>query len=716
MFDFEKISVALSSNPVLFILISVLLIIYAVYVYRYTIPAISKSKKIFLISLRTISILLLLFVFFEPIFSFTKKIEVKPVNLFFVDNSHSIKIKDGTNRMEDEKTFLQNLKNNNIAASSELYSFGDKVKKISLDSLSGFDFSDGETNFSDIFAGINKSNKNISTITIVSDGVITEGTNPLFFARKLNIPVFTVGIGDSTKKNDVIIKSVLFNEFIYSQTPTTILGTIINKGFENKTVTVSLLEEGKIVDQKNMTLSQSGIQNVSMNYTPSSAGEKKLVLSISKTDGEFSTANNKKVFYIKVLSSKIKVLVVAGSPSPDLSFIKNALSQDKNLEINSITQTAPDKFLEQVNKDALLDSADVLFLIDFPTNNTPENLYRKIQDIIIKKDKPFFFLFGSETNFLKLKNLEPALPFVFQQAVSTPYEVQPNIQPAEMNNPIIQNNSQNIISGWNNLPPVQQPDALLTSKPESEILSKIVINNVPVNRPLILTRKLGEKRSVAVLAQNIWRWGLQTANKDSDIFGKFILNSVKWLNNKEEQKQVTIRTGKKSYSTGERIEFNGQVYDESFNPVSSAELNINIKGSGETYNVAMNSIGNGLYQGFLESALPGDYNFTGTARQDGNIIGNDSGKFNIGEMDIEFINTNMDYDFLNSFSNSAGGKFFMPAEQNELFDILKKTNQKSTRSEIETAEFNLWANEWLMSIIIFLFALEWFFRKRFGML
>jgi len=716
MFDFEKINLVLSSNPVFFTFILIILIAYAVYVYRFTVPAISNSKKTFLVILRSLAIILLLFVFFEPILSFSKKIELKPVNLFFIDNSRSLNIKDGTKREETINNFLKNLESNDIAKSADLFSFGNNVKKINPDSLSHLNFSEGSTDFSKIFSYLKSSNRDISSLTIVSDGEITEGTNPLFLAEILNIPVYTVGIGDSTKKNDISVKSVLYNQFIYSQTPTTVLGTIINNGFGDRNVTVSLQENGKTVDQRSLTLSQGGIQSVEMNYSPVSSGEKKLTFLVSSIDGEFSKENNKKIFYVKVLSNKVKVLVIAGSPSPDLSFIKNTLSHDKNLQVNSITQTSQNKFLENNNREELLDSADVLFLIDFPTTNTPLNLLARIKNLITRQDKPYFFKVSVQTDFQRLKTLEQVLPFTFQNMVSTPYEVQPYLLASEISNPIIQNNSSNIIAEWNNLPPVLQPDALLTAKPESEIISKTVINNVPVNRPLLLSRKLGRKRSIAVLADNIWRWELQTATKNSDLFERFILNSVKWLNNKEEQKQVAIKTTKKIYSTGEKIEFTGQVYDESFNPVSDAEVNIIIKSGKENYNVSMNSLGNGLYDGFLETKQPGDYVFTGSAKINGKIIGKDSGKFNIGEVDIEFVNTRMNYDFLNSLSRTTGGKFFFPAKQNELFDILNKKAKQSASTKIETSEFNLWSNEWLMAIIILLFAIEWFFRKRFGML
>jgi len=716
MFGYDKISLSLSPGPLFLILGLIVLIAYTFYVYRFTIPAISPLKKSILILLRTLAILILLLVLFEPIITFAKNIIIEPTNLIFVDNSRSIQIKDGTKREEVEKNFLNDLKNSNISKSSELYSFGSKIKSVNYDSLSQFNFSEGGTNFSEIFSEAAKTERNISSITIVSDGDITDGANPLFTAEKLNIPVYTIGIGDSSRKNDVELKNVLYNQMIYAGTPTTVLATINNKGFAGKTVNVSLYEGSKLEDQKNIQLSPDGTQNISLNYNPKTAGEKKLSVNISALEGESTKANNKKIFYVNVLSNKIKVLLISGAPSPDVTFIKNALTEDKNLMVNSITQLSQNKFLENNNRDRLIDSANVIFLIGFPTKNTPDGLLLKVQTEIVQNSKPVFSLLSNSIDYQRLKLLQNELPFIVQNTGTGTYEIQPDIQSDQANNPIIKNNASNVISAWGNLPPVLQPDGTLVPKPESEILSKVIINNVPVNRPLILTRKLGTKRSIAVLAFDIWRWKLQASENNPDIFDSFILNSVKWLNTKDEQKFVSIKTSKKIYSPGENIDFTAQVYDQSYNPVSDAEVNVYIKSGSENFNVIMNSLGNGLYEGTLETNKTGDYSYNGSALQNGSKLGSDAGNFNVGEVDIEMINTRMNYEFLKSLSTQTGGKCFLASSYDQLFPILKSITDNSSKEKIETSESNLWSNEWLMAIAILLFGLEWFLRKRSGML
>ncbi len=464
MFGYDKISLSLSPGPFFLILGFIVLALYAFYVYRFTIPDIPPLKKSILIVLRTLAILILLLVLFEPILTFAKKIIIEPTNLIFVDNSRSIQIKDGTKREESENNFLNELKNNDISKSSELYSFGSKIKQVSFDSLNQFNFSEGSTNFSDIFSEAAKSGRNISSITIVSDGNITEGTNPLFTAEKLNIPVYTIGVGDSSQKNDVELKNVLYNEMIYAGNPTTVLTTINNHGFAGKTLNVSMYEDGILQDQKNIQLSPDGTQNVSLNYNPETAGEKKISVNVPTLEGESTNANNKKIFYVNVLSNKIKVLLISGMPSSDLTFIKNALAEDENLMVNSITQISKNRFLENNNRDKLIDSANVLFLIGFPTKDTPDDLLHKVQSEMVQNDKPVFFLLSNSIDYQRLRQLQGELPFIAQISGEGTYEIQPDIQVGQINNPIIQNNASNVISAWDNLPPVLQPDGNLISK------------------------------------------------------------------------------------------------------------------------------------------------------------------------------------------------------------------------------------------------------------
>ncbi|HUX61627.1 MAG TPA: CARDB domain-containing protein [Ignavibacteriaceae bacterium] len=716
MFNFEKIGINFSNPPLYFFLFLILLAGYSFYVYRYTVPQITPAKKIFLTFLRALALILLLFVFFEPVLTLARKMTLNPVNLVFVDNSRSIQINDGMNRESTEKNFINDLNKSDLKKNSEIFTFGSKVSNLKYDSLQQLNFSEGSTNFANIFNSINGNGKNIASVVIVSDGVITEGSDPTYSAAKLGIPVFTIGIGDTTARNDIWVKNVLANDLIYAGTPTSIVATISNTGFADKNATVTLYEDGTLSSQQKIILSSDGVQNVNFTYTPKTSGEKKLTVTVSNTKGKFTFANNKKIVYVNVLSSKVKVLILAGSPSSDLSFIKNTLKSDSNLAVNSYTQISADHFIEKNFTTKIIDSTNIFFLVDFPAKNTPQDLYQKVITEIAQNDKPFFIVLSNGIDFQRLKALQSELGFTFNNINSDYLEIQPNVSAGEENNPLLQNNSDNILDAWNNLPPVYQPNVDFKAKPESEILSQIKINNSPINKPLILTRILGNKRSISVLAKDIWRWKLGTAMKKLDLFDSFILSSVKWLNAKGKNKQVTIRTTKKLYSLGENVEFTGQVYDQTFNPVSNADVTVNCNGGGGSYQIHLNSLGNGLYDGSLQTNQAGDYKYTGNASLKGTLIGSDYGSFNLGEVDIEMLNPRMDYDFLNLLANQSNGKFYYNSNYQSLFETLRNLDNASSKDKIETSEIYLWSNTWLLIVAIILFGTEWFLRKRWGLI
>lgn len=713
MFGYDKIELALSLNAIYFFIALLILLIYSIYVYRYTLPPISKLKKIILTGLRFTSLLLLLFIFFEPVLTLTKKETLSPKSLFFFDNSKSLKIVDGTNREETLREIASKSINSKIPGNSGFYLFGSSIKNTIKDSLlNNLNLNESTTNFSEIFNYLKKSEMNISSVTIVSDGVVTEGSTPIFTAEKLSIPVFTVGIGDSTLKSDVEIKNVNYNEIVYKGTPTTILTTLVNRGFADKPITISLFENNNLLEQKNITLDKNGINSVDFSYAPQSSGERKLTLSISKLEGEASFFNNQKNFYLNVIDNKINILLLAGSPSSDLSFIKSALETDENFKVNTLTEITSNTFLES-NSNTKLDSAQIIFLIGYPTSSSSNEFYERLVNKIENKNTPFFILLTGEVSKQKLSRLNNFLPVNVQNIESNYLQIQPDIQTSESKNPILQGNQ---LSDWNNLPPVFQPFGNYSVKPESKIISKVKVNGTPRNIPFIVTRNFGSKRSMIIIGQDIWRWKLQMTSKAPLLFDNFIINSVRWLNSPEKDKRVKIVTSKKNYSTGEEVEFFAQVYDESLNPVNDAEIKVKINSQGALNELNLNNVGNGLYEGKITLNKVGDYYFTGTATIDSKLLGEDKGIFNIGDIETEFADSRMNKQFLSLLSSVTDGKYFNPDQYEELLNELDIINKNSSKEKINKSEVRLWSYEWLLVIVILLFSIEWFLRKRNGML
>jgi len=71
---------------------------------------------------------------------------------------------------------------------------------------------------------------------------------------------------------------------------------------------------------------------------------------------------------------------------------------------------------------------------------------------------------------------------------------------------------------------------------------------------------------------------------------------------------------------------------------------------------------------------------------------------------------------LNLLSSESGGEFFFPDDYSGLLNSLKELKLNSSKEKVVTSEINLWSDTWMLIIAVLLFSLEWFIRKRNGML
>lgn len=710
MTHLSNFRIELSGSIVLVFLFVLLLAAFSYYVYKHSIRQIPGSLKTFLMVLRALIFILIALLIFEPVISLTHKkiIESKP--FLFIDNSNSIAVKDSAKRIEQTYSLINKL-NNDIKA--KIFSFGQKIDSINIEPRQKIKFTETKTNFSNIIELIKQRAADVNSAVILSDGIITDGSDPTYQAEKLQIPIFTVGIGDSAQKRDVQIYNALYNQFIYAGKQTTIEAAVKNFGYGGKNTRVSLFEENKLIESRDIVLNESGINKISFTYKPISSGEKKLNVAALQLEGESSIANNSRVFYLNVLDTKLKVCLIAGSPSADIAAISKSLSTDKNFQVEKLIQISSNKFWNDV-KTSAVDSADLLFLVDFPSSNSPQSLIGKVLSGIIDQNKPFFFLLSSGVNFDRLKDFERLLPFSFSKSTNEFIQVQPELISETFSSYF--SNAGNQKGIWNNLPPVTQFATEFAYKPESNVLVKSKVRNIPISNPLIVSRSIGRQRSFAILAGDIWRWGLQTAEKNPEFFDNFMNDIVKWLNASPWQKQFRITTAKKNYAPDEEVVFTAELYDQTFSPIDTAKITIQISLYNKKFDLAFSPIGSGIYSSTFTPSEPGDYNFEGTAELNGTKIKSGVSRFSVGEIQIEKLDTKMRVDFLKQFAKAANGEYYSIENYDALKEKLRELNRNSTKEKITLTEYQLWSSEWTLLIIVLLFTVEWLIRKISGMI
>ncbi|MDP3830320.1 MAG: hypothetical protein Q8Q47_03560, partial [Ignavibacteriaceae bacterium] len=112
----------------------------------------------------------------------------------------------------------------------------------------------------------------------------------------------------------------------------------------------------------------------------------------------------------------------------------------------------------------------------------------------------------------------------------------------------------------------------------------------------------------------------------------------------------------------------------------------------------------------------GDYSFIGKAVLNKKELGKDNGRFSVGETNIELMNPIADFEYLMLLSQLNNGSFYDNSEYSQIFNELEKISKNSLQVKMSVAEYNLWSDHRLLILLIFLLALEWFIRKREGMI
>lgn len=714
MFSIKDFSLLISGSWWLLLLFTAIVAVLGYYYYKNSLADLSPIKKFFLRIIRFAVIFLLLLLAFEPIADFEFENVIRPQHFIFLDRSKSLFAEDAETKKEMMTTFESRL-SNSTNLEYEIFSFGDSVSSTgnNLDIKSS---KSAVTNFEKIFSFLKKEKLTPSTITIISDGIINDGENPIYIAEKINIPIFTIGLGDTATQFNLKINDVVHNSVIYAGQPTTIRVSAVLEGKENTSTVLDFFEEDKLISTSSVDLKSNSLANINFEYTPKTGGEKKLSLRLREVSGEKNVEDNKKIIFIKALGSKTKITLLSGVPSFDQRYIKAALQKDTNNHVDVFSFLPNGEILEGNNLKKILDESEILFLINFPSNNCTNDVVQMVTKVISERSLPYFFLLTNNLDAQKLKLFGSTLPIIFRENISPTKNVQPLLNEQQIRNPILGLDNSRTGQLWNNLPVVYQSGWDVNGKPESTILLTTIINNIPLKTPMLITRKFAKEKSILINASDIWRWKM-LANKQTEfLFDNFILNCAKWLNADEELQRINIRTNKKFYAQGEEVNFFGEVYDESFNPVNDAEIKIVLQlQGGKSEKFSLISSGNGYYETTFQPMNAGDYEFTGAIEVNGKNIGSSKGRFNVGEIDIEMLNLKTDVEFLNLLADKTGGKFFFNNFEG-VFEILESNIHNKEKIIREKKEIAVWNYDWILFLIILLFGIEWFIRKREGLL
>ena len=660
-----------------------------------------KDIKIWLKSLlftvRFISIFLISFFLIKPFISDLKKEIVKPQLLILQDNTQSIRLtKDSLYYLNEFKSkhreFEQLLTENSIEYIN--YSFSDSIVQSSY-----FDYSSKTTNISEALTqalDINIDN-NIGGILLLSDGIYNQGFDPYYLSQKIHSPIYTIGLGDTTTKSDLMIQQIRINKIGFTEQNIPFSLDISSENIENKESILSISENDKEIYSGKIQVNKNtfflSIDNV---LKPLSVGIHALDFKLSVIDKETNTYNNKQTAYINIVDSRQKILILSAAPHPDISAIKYVLSKQVSFEVESYNIRDFKGRIEDYN---------LVILHQIPNRQNP---IQTILQTLNSKKIPVLSIITNQTNLKQFKYLEANVAFSRSLNKSEWIEMSFN-----KNFPLF-TVSDELSDFLNKTPPIVCPMLKTIYKGQQFPLSYQKIKNISTDKSAIFFTENEDNKYGFILGEGIWKWKLYNFRKDGNFnqFTDFINKIATYLSIKK-PKDAFLVDIKNQFEEYESVNINVQLYNDALETVNKQEVNISYKDENNnefTANLNPNLHG---YSANLGSLRTGKYSYKISSKMNHKDIVKE-GTFVVIPSVLEYQQLKANHQLLKQISEHTNAHFFELDQWFTLVDSIKNNPKFKSKVFSSKSLSDLINYKWILILLVLLLSVEWFIRKYSG--
>ncbi len=600
-------------------------------------------------------------------------------------------------------------------------------------------------------------------IVLATDGINTDGPGLLdaaAYARRRGVPLLLIGVGSDRparylKLSDLEVEDVVFvNDVVHFRFKLTAAG------FAGKTVPIVLREEknpgggsedkGKAVGRIEVTVAADGRpQEVVLPHQPTQTGQFRYTIDVEAPPGEPFTRQPPLVRTVRVREEKIRVLLVEGSPRFEYRFLRNMLSRDKTIQLDTLLQEAdmdfsgPDKDLGEPGKDAgekdkgkmlrifpvgreALSAYDVVIFGDVNPSLLSPSALQNLADFVDHKGRALVLVAGP--NFMpqayrdtplarlmpfdpaKARNPEPNKPLT-DGFVARPTEMglaSPSMQLGDS-----PEQSQAI---WQKLPPLYWMIEISDLKPSARVLAEHPTRNGPDGKrlPLIIMQYVGGGGKVLFHATDeTYRWRRRVGDK---YFARYWIQTLRFLTRSklaEGDRSARLSTDRRDYALGDPVRVQVRFSDDRLAPLDDNGVTVELEQIGrQTQKVQLHRMdtGRGHFEAVLNNLPAGDYHAKMISPPLGERIS--AVDFVVTPPPAERTGLRMDATEMKQAATATKGGYYTAKDASRLIENLPAGRQVPIESLPPVPLWNRWP---LLALILGLLIGEWLLRKRKGM-
>ncbi len=667
---------------------------YAILLYKRKNPW-TLRESILLGLVRFITVSVLAFLLLGPLARQIQNTIVEPAIVFVMDNSESIPANYSETELENINSsvsqVIEEVRRENFNVEVE------NLKGDTIVNLINLSYDQPVTNLNETLSEIERKyeGKNLQSVVLISDGIYNQGISPAY--STYSFPVYTVGIGDTIEKKDIILKSLLYNKIVYQGNRFPMIAEVTNNGFRGNNVQIDVIKNNKVIASQSVTLTKDqGYQKVEFELDAENSGIQRYLTAIRPERDEFSEKNNVQEAYIEIIEGKEKILLLASAPHPDIKVLRNAIEKNENYQLKTVIPGIYDYEEEKY---------DLVILHQLPDR---EGNFNNLIENFNRENIPVWYIIGENTHIARFNNINRNLSL---RPLRNQFD---NIFPALNQNFTLFNISDETKEMIPELPPIMVPFGEYGTNSEIEVILYQQVGKIVTNKPLFLLNKNQNIKEAVLTGTGIWQWRLHEFMEKQvfDGFDDLVGKVVQYLSAKEDKRKFRVYPVKNEFWDNEPVIFETEVYNEIYEKIYGQKIDLSIKhenDSSQSYSYVISPANSRFRISGLE---PGVYRYTAISR----INGEDnsaSGMFSVQKMQVETTTLTANHQLLKELSRRSGGQFYEFSELNQLKENIRQTEVKSMilSSENYLAIINM---KWIFFILLALFTIEWGFRKYLG--
>ncbi len=655
-----------------------------------------------------------------------------------LDESTSMRLSDvdGDSRFKAARKIVEAAyKQENDAGDIKLYGFADTLAERHIETLDALAPNGGDTRIVEAGQALLRREKNrgskLKGVLLLSDGrqPVAHSPEPLALrAAAQSTPIYPVVLGGPVAARDLALGFSRRRLVGFAGQPFTLKGALVNHRMGPVTADIFLRDgAGKILDQTNVFIRDKQRVPFTFDLTLKTPGYYEFILETPLREEESDRANNSVALGVFVLSERLKVLLLEGEPYWDTKFLSHLLRAQSNISMTAVFRVAKDKFFKvATGTDMTSSDSDV-----FPASAEELAQY----DLVVLGRGTEYFMDAHRTQLLMdfVKNRGGCLFFArgksYEGRDSFLHELEPVTWGAPVRSdftlrPMLEGEQVGLFGGllpdredplWSSLTELTRAYSCSQLKSFTSVLADGVSHgNAEAAFPLLVSKRYGSGLVLLINADGLWRWGFNPEIADDhDLYQNLWIQLFQWAVSFAEfnpGSDYLIRTERSTTHVDKplRVRVRARAHVKAEEPVVQVyqgDLPLH------HFALAVDAETRAGWSGLLTLASPGVYRLK-VQTPGGKDLGAQTSVQILpppGEAD----NMSADIDFLNTLAEQSGGRL---VDRQDLPDFIRELGTPITftrQGDIYWETF--WDKAWVLIVILTLFILEWFFRRRQGL-